>query len=322
MPFRRMPSLLSLRAFEAVARHGSFKEAANELSVTAGALSQQVKNLEEELGVELFIRMNRSIRLTEAGGMLSLGLRDAFVQMREAVERVRPRSGNKMLSVSCGPPFAAKWLVPRLHDFSNQVPDVDIQIVSTFKMSDLGPGGVDVAIRFSQSLDLSLHHQFMTSETVMPLVSPDFIERHQLRRPEDLLNVPLLHDQSLNCFSKSPSWSRWFSTVGLDPRAAVQGTRFAAHAEQALDAAASGGGVVLGRKVLAAGDIRAGRLTSPFGPEVPTSLGYYLVCAEEKKDEAHIKAFFDWALAEMQASQSTLEPFAMFERLRAGANAS
>lgn len=214
MPFRRMPSLLALRAFEAVARHGSFKEAARELSVTAGALSQQVKNLEEELGVELFIRMNRSIRLTEAGGLLSLGLRDAFIQVRESVERVRPRSGNLTLSVNCEPAFASKWLVPRLHKFNDYAPDVDVHIVSTFETSDLGPGGVDVAIRLSQSIDMSFYNQFMVTETVIPLASPEFVRKHRLKQPENVLDVALLHDNSMNFYSKVPTWSRWFSAAG------------------------------------------------------------------------------------------------------------
>lgn len=309
MPFRRMPSLLALRAFEAVARHGSFKDAARELSVTAGALSQQVKNLEEELGVELFIRMNRSIRLTEAGGMLSLGLRDAFVRVRESVERVRPRSGNQTLTVNCEPAFASKWLVPRLHKLNDFAPDVDVHIVSTFDESDLGPGGVDVAIRLSQSIDMSFYNQFMVTETVIPLASPDYVRAHKLRQPKDLLDVALLHDNSMSFYAKIPTWSRWFSAAGLDPRQAVRGTRFENHAEQALDAASAGGGIVLGRTVLADHDIQSGRLMSPFGPEISTNLGYHLICSDEKRHEQHVKAFFDWVMAEIEASEKARKPY-------------
>ncbi len=299
MPYRRMPPLNALRAFEAVARHGSFKAAAEELNVTPGALSQQVRKLEEDLEVALFVRRNREIEATEPGLRLKAGLTDAFVRMREAVEGVRPVNDQHSLVVSCGPPFAAKWLVPRLYGFINDHPEIDLRVAANFTLLEYGAGEIDVGIRLSNDESGAMYREWLEEETVLPLASPAFIEQQRLREPRDLMRVPLLTDESMEFAENPPTWERWFATAGLAPANASRGVNFGLHAEQAIDAAVAGAGVVLGRRTLAALDIDQGRLASPFGPELKSGVRYQFVCAADKLRLPRITAFRDWVLNEI-----------------------
>ena len=302
MPFRRMPPLLALRAFEAVARHGSFKRAADELNVTPGALSQQVRKLEQDLDVTLFVRHNRAIEPTEAGHRLRAGLTDAFVRMREAVEAVKPADETSTLVVACGPPFAAKWLVPRLGRLLEQHPELDIRIAAAFGRLDYGPNEIDVGVRLGLTEDEALDHDPLVEESVLPLASPAFIEKQALREPRDLLRVPLLSDESIRFFhDATPTWATWFEAVCMDPADATRGVSFGRHGEQAIDAAAAGAGVVLGRRVLASMDMAQGRLVSPFGPELGAGLTYKLAHRRQQRLPSKVALFKRWLLEELEA---------------------
>ena len=298
MPFRRMPPLLALRAFEAVARHGSFKSAAQELNVTPGALSQQVRKLEQDMDVALFVRHNRSIEPTEAGHRLRSGLTDAFVRMREAVEAVTPTDETNSLVVACDPPFSAKWLVPRLGRFVEQYPDIDIRLAAHFRLLDYAPNEIDVGIRLSHDEDATLEREWLVEETMLPLAAPSFIRKQRLSEPRDLLRVPLLSEDSINSNEGTPSWETWFKAVGLSPADANRGVNFGQHAEQAIDAAIAGAGVVLGRRVLASMDIAQGRLSSPFGPELSANIKYQIVYRKQRRLPPKIVKFKNWLIKE------------------------
>ena len=300
MPFRRLPPLLSLRAFEAAARHGSFKAAAEELNVTPGAVSQQVKKLEEDLGVTLFVRHNRVIEPTSEGLILKAGLSDAFVRIREVVESVRPSNEERALVVTCGPPFAAKWLVPRLNKFLNRHPEIDLQVAANFTKLEYGTEGTDVGIRFTKREPDDLHFEWLGEETVVPLASPSFIERQNLREPRDLMRVPLLTEESMRIHEGAPGWEDWFAAVGLTEGSTFRGVNFGRHAEQAIDAAIAGAGVVLGRRILAALDIAEGRLVAPFGPELRTGVRYQFVCRKDRQHLSRTVAFHDWVVEEIE----------------------
>ncbi|MEM9317150.1 MAG: LysR family transcriptional regulator, partial [Pseudomonadota bacterium] len=192
MPYRRLPSLLALRAFESVARNGSMKAAADELNVTPGAVSQLVKKLESEMDCELLDRSQRSVQLGPAGIRLQSSLSDAFMRLREAVEAVTPVNEKRTLMVACGPPFAAKWLVPRLGQFMEIMPEADIRVTSGFSKLDYRANEIDIGIRLSNDEDPSLERIWLGEESMMVMASPAYIEQQKIRENRDILRVPLL----------------------------------------------------------------------------------------------------------------------------------
>ncbi len=299
MPFRRLPPLNALRSFEAVARHGSFKSAAGELCVTPAALSQQVRKLEEDLGVDLFVRENRSITITAAGMRLNAGLNEGFMRIREAVESVTTASNR--LVVSCGQPFAAKWLTPRLGGFMRTYPQIGISMSSSSDPDGYSGDGVDVGICLSQSLDDSVDSEWLIEEILVPLASPAFIEEHRLREPKDILRVPIIWDDGL-AFAGGPTWECWFRKAGIDPANANRGVNFGRHNEQAIDAAVAGAGVALCRLTLASLDIDAGRLAMPFGPVLDSGVRYQLVHSARAETAALVTTFKNWLIDEMSGA--------------------
>ncbi len=303
MPFRRLPPLLALRAFEAVARLGSFKQAADELSVTPGAVSQQVKKLEADMGATLLLRRPRGVEPTETGHLLRAGLSDAFMRITEAVEAARPVAESKSLVVACGPPFAAKWLVPRLGDFSNTHPDLELRIAANFALMDYGPNEIDVGIRLSNTETPGLTREWLLEETVMPMASPGFIEKQAIGEPRDLLRVPLLADESMAFEEGSPTWETWFEAAGLPRERATPALMFGAHDEQAIEAAVAGAGVVLGRRVLASSDLDRGRLVAPFGPELSTGIRYQFDCLDHKCRMPKVETFRTWLVNRMMSDR-------------------
>ncbi len=302
MPYRRLPSLLALRAFEAVSRNGSMKQAAEELSVTPGAVSQLVKKLEDQLDCELLIRINRGFELTEAGIHLKTGLSDSFNRMREAVDSIMPISQTNTLIVACAPSFAAKWLVPRLWQFLEMHPDIDIRISSSFSKLDYSSKQIDIGVRLTRDTDSTMERLVLGEESLMVLASPEFIERQKIREPKDILRVPILSEDVSATPIDPPTWADWFKQVGLPPKSANRGVNFGEYAEQALDAAIAGAGVVLGHKVLASKDIEQGRLVCPFGPELSSGFNYQIVCRPEIKHSDSAIAFRQWLQKELSAS--------------------
>lgn len=293
----RTPPLAALRAFEAVARHGSLKAAAGELAVTPSAVSHQIKALEADLGITLLVRLNRAVQLTEAGRLLSLGLSDGFTRLREAVDRVRPNRGAETLTVSCGPPFAAKWLAPRLGDFLSRFPHVDLRIAANLSRSDLDSGEADVAIRLSREVEQLLYAVDLWPERVTIMASPDAFRRYGVTVRADLVTAPLIHDDSLLFDPDAPTWPAVFRSLGLPPDTAHRGPRFGAYADQALDAAAAGAGFVLGRLVLAERDLSTGRLARLEDQDMPTGVRYRAVCRAGRQKEPTIANFLFWISA-------------------------
>ncbi|MEO1773404.1 MAG: transcriptional regulator GcvA [Pseudomonadota bacterium] len=303
----RLPPLAALRAFEAAARLSSFKAAAEELSVTPAAVSQQVRALEADLELTLFQRGARSVALTAEGERLHRGVSEAFRQLYDAVDEVRPTTAHT-LRISCSPSVATKWLVPRLHDFTARFPEARIRVTTTFDLEPFGNAGPDVAIRFGTEPSSDLYVEKLCSEALIPLASPALVQRLGLQRPEDLRRAPLIHDDSLMMrFSGAPGWREWFRAVGLDPREAERGTHYTEFADQAIDAAAAGAGVVLARRFLALADIEAGRLVSPFGPILPLELDYFVVCAPGTERQPLIAAFLEWAGSEGAAADPSTQ---------------
>lgn len=303
MPLRRLPALGSLRAFEAAARHLSFKEAAAELAVTPAAVSQQIRALEEDLEIKLFNRTARAVSLTDAGRRLQPTLTESFLKIRNAVDEVRP--GKELpLRVESSSPILTKWLLPRIHRFSQRYPEIDVSIASVSPLSDLATESSDIYIRFTQRPSADYYSHKLCDEYCLPLASPELIARLGIQQPKDLLRAPLLHDMSHELFKTDCHWPAWFARVGLSSSDADRGTRFDRYgADHAIDAAVSGAGVVLGRRFLARRDMLDGRLVSPFGPILEFGVSYYVMCKLGLERRPDIAAFINWITTESEVGR-------------------
>ncbi|MBI2313673.1 MAG: transcriptional regulator GcvA [Betaproteobacteria bacterium] len=311
MPYH-LPPLNSLRAFEAAARHLSFKKAAQELHVTPAAISHQVKGLEESLGVKLFHRLPRGLRLTDEAQSALPKLREGFDCLAAAIERTRRHGMAGILTVSTPPSFATRWLVPRLQLFAARYPDVDLRISTTMNTIDdrrddapagIGLAGVrdgdaDVTIRFGSGRYPGCRVDKVFAVSYIPVCSPRLSAGEPpLRQPEDLRNHTLLHDDTLPDLAERPSWDQWLKAAGVPDVDVSRGPHFNSSV-LALEAAVDGLGVALGMRPLVAPDIAAGRLVAPFDISVPSGFAYYLVCAEAVADRPRVAAFRDWLLEE------------------------
>lgn len=294
MPLRRLPALGTLRAFEAAARLSSFKEAARELSVTPGAISQHIRALEEDLGIKLFNRAVRSVTLTNEGRQLQPVLTLSFMKIRDAIDKIRPHELSSLTLEASGPTIN-KWLLPIIPKFTQSFPDVSISIQSNNAISELGDTGPDVALRFTKDPGPGLYSQKIFDEYVLPLASPDLIKSLDVKEPSDLVRCPLLHDSSCEVFQSPVDWPTWFAHAGLNPTDARHGMRFDPHAaDQAIEAAINGAGVVLGRHALAYHDLMNERLVCPFGPILKMHVSYYVVCRQGDENKPEIADLIHW----------------------------
>src|SRR5581483_4119534 len=257
--YQMMPPLNALRAFEAAARHLSLTKAAAELHVTAGALSHQIRGLEELLQVKLFERGVRSIALTAAGKQLYPGLQSGFLHIREAVEGLARGVDERVLVVSTPPGLTAKWLAPRLYRFANAHPQIDARISSSLNNANFVTDRVDVAVRNMASEpqpDAALAMQKLVDVSYVPVCSPRLLEEYALLdNPAALTHAPLIHDDTLINRIPVPGWADWFAAAGIADVDVSRGLRFNS-ADHALDAAGEGAGVLLAHDFLAYDELR------------------------------------------------------------------
>jgi LysR family glycine cleavage system transcriptional activator len=299
-----MPPLNALRAFEAAARHLSLTRAAQELHVTAGALSHQIRGLEDLLGQKLFERRVRSIALTPAGKLLYPGLQTGFARIQEAVAGLGVASGRRVLVLSTPPGFTAKWLAPRLYRFTDANPDIDIRVSSSFGFANFAADGVDAAIRnlpSGRTIDPVLAIDKLADLTFMPVCSPRFLERHgPVTRAEALARVPLIHDETFASRPEVPAWADWFKLAGVDDVDVGRGLRFNS-TDHALDAAGEGAGVLLAHDLPAYDDLRTGRLVIPVRLALRTVRGYFFVHPKNRGERPDVRAFHAWLKQELAA---------------------
>jgi len=301
---RRLPPLNALRAFEVTGRHGSFTRAAEELSVTPAAVSQQVRLLEAILGHPLFERLPKQLQLTPAGAALLPGLQDGFRRIGEAVNGAFAGAEEHRLQVSVAPSFASKWLLPRLGTFQAAHPDIELAIDASMHLVDLARGEADVAIRYGAGDYPDLVAERLLNEEVVTVCSPALLEGpNALRTPADLANHLLLHDASPDRDESCPTWEMWLSAAGVGGVDGRRGLRFN-QASLVLEAAILGRGVALAKAAIARGDLEAGRLVRPFGISVPVGFAYYLVFARDRAGEAKIGRFRSWLLQEIERGQA------------------
>ena len=269
-----MPPLNALRAFEASARHLSFKQAANELNVTPGAVSQHVKSLEDLMGVKLFRRLNNSLALTQAGQSYLPALRNAFGIISESTQRISVKRSTEVISIGVQAAFAVKWLFPRLPDFLKRNPHVDVRLSSAIELEEIEQGTVDAVVRYGMGEFPGFRNILIRAERFDPVCSPGLLSSGPpLSKPEDLRHHMLLHDEFRE------NWRIWSSASGIGDLDCTRGLSFADE-HLALKAAIEGFGVALSHDLLIEEDIRAGRLVRPLGGGPERESGYYLVCSD------------------------------------------
>jgi LysR family glycine cleavage system transcriptional activator len=293
--------LNALRAFEAIARHLSFARAAGELHVTPAALSHQIRTLEEQLGLELFYRRTRAIELTDAGRLIYPGLHSGFDSVRNAMAQLERAHDANVLVISATPGLVAKWLMPRLWRFLQAHPGIDARVSATLKVADFASDGIDVAIRMSKGIHPELHVEKLFVDSMLPVCAPRLVDEG-LRSPADLARFPLIHYDFATSQHAPPVWADWVAAARLDGIDAARGLRVNV-ADHALDAAVAGAGVSLSHKLIASDDVHAGRLVTPFGPELPLPVGYYFVCPKGHEARPKVRAFHDWLFAEMEETR-------------------
>src|SRR5262245_3375657 len=300
----KMPPLNALRAFEAAARHLSLTKAAQELNVSSGAVSHQIRALEALLGIELFERRVRAIALTPAAKLLYPGVQNGFLQIHEAVAGLRHVANERVLVVSTPPGLTAKWLAGRLYRFASGHPEIDVRISSSLANANFTTDGVDVAVRnlaARTSSDPALLIERLVELPLVPVCSPRLYQQHgSPRTAEALARMPLIHDDSLLSRAKLPTWSDWFDAAGLPSTDISRGLHFNS-ADHALDAASEGAGVLLAHDLLAYDDLRNGRLIIPVALPIASARAYYVVCPKRRSMVPQVRAFRDWIKQEAAA---------------------
>jgi LysR family transcriptional regulator, glycine cleavage system transcriptional activator len=296
---RRLPALNALKSFEAAARHESFTRAAEELCVTQGAVSHQVKALEEELGVKLFNRERQGLVITEAGREYLVVVRDALDRIALGTERLVQRQRSGALTLSTSPDFAAKWLVHRLGRFAEVHPDIDLRVSATMHHVDFAREDVDLAVRHGDGSWAGLHVERLCSEQLFPVCSPKLVE-DGLGEPCDVLKFSLLH------LDGRQNWARWLDAAGVSCPDLSHGP-IMNRASMLIDAAIDGQGIALARSALAAWDLINGRLVKPFATALPLVKSYWIVCPKATATLPKIARAREWLLAEAADDLRRLE---------------
>ena len=281
---KRLPPLKALQAFESAGRQLSFTAAASELSVTPGAISQQIRLLEEFLELKLFRRLNRAIALTDDGKLFLPMISSGFEQFYEA------------LTISSAPSFISKWLIPRLASFKALHPEIDVRIDTSDRLVDFTREDIDVGIRFGDGEYPELFSVFLFSFDLIPVCSPELLlDGKQLKQVSDLKNFTLLHSNYDELDPGWPDWAMWLKVVEADDVDSSHGIYFN-QSDQLFQAALDGQGVALLANVMAEPEIAAGRLVQPFSARLPVHMHYHLVTSPQKSGIDKVSAFREWIL--------------------------
>lgn len=295
----KLPPLGAVRVFEVAARTGSFKVAAEELNITASAVSHAVQNLEDWLGVELFRRSRGKLELTEPGSAYAAAAAESIRTLSDATARLPGRRSRGRLVIDSAPGFAARWLMPRLDRFVEKHPDIAIEIHSSLDHVDLPMEGLDAAIRMATPSQAMAHWTELFAETLVPVCSPALKRKFEgLSKAELVAAAPLVHLSSV-----SADWQEWLRLSDIEPPPRwLPGLRVDTM-HLALEAARRGLGVALGRAPLFESEIQSQQLVRLFDDDVASGLRYWLVTLEPDFQSQDVKAFRKWILEEIQAAQ-------------------
>jgi LysR family transcriptional regulator, glycine cleavage system transcriptional activator len=291
----RLPALDLLVGFEAAARHLSFTKAGEELFLTQSAVSRQIKELEDQLGVELFHRRHRALLLTEAGKQFYASAAQVLTTMRAATDRLRTQAGKKSLSVTTTHSFAALWLIPRLAGFTRTHPAVDVRITADTRVQDLDRDGLDIAIRHGPAALAGTNAVRLMGERVFPVCSPKLLadKSRPLREPKDLRHHTLLQYDDPEGRHPWLHWKTWLEVERIaDLRPA--GTLTFSGYEHIIPAALAGHGVALGRSPLVKDLVASGDLVTPFTSSADPARAYYAIVARNAAARAEVTEFVAW----------------------------
>jgi LysR family glycine cleavage system transcriptional activator len=289
---RKLPPLATLRAFEAAARHLSFKRAADELAVTPTAISHQIRLLEETLGQKLFERRTRRVIMTSAAQTLYTPLRDSFDAIAQAVERVSAIKAASTVTLTATMAFTSKWLVPRASSFRERFPGVNLRLLASDDVIDLITGGADIAVRYGAGTYPGCRSQLLFQETFAPVCSPHL----NVRTPADLEHHALIHSEWRQVDEIAPTWPRWYAKAGLPYQRPGSDIVFTDETH-AIQAAVAGQGIALAGVTLVADELATGTLTVPLGPTL-TGRGFYLVIPDSHLEDARVGAAREWLTGE------------------------
>lgn len=306
-----MPPLAALRGFEAAARYMSFRDAADELRLTQGAVSHQIKTLEDSLGLRLFVRGTRKIKLTDAGEKLFPVVRDALQMIEETTSALKEEPQQKTLVISALPTLASTWVMPRLHAFTEKNPDIEVRIVSSIEPVDFANESIDVAIRvgrlpgrrYSEQLpriDLKMVVDWdhvradeLFPDILVPICSPSLIRRRRIREARDVLRYPLIHTST-----RRFAWPDWLRAQGVSNIPKTVEKHEFSHFFISLEAAARGQGIAIIPRVILSHYKDVNRLVCPFASSVPSAGSYYVLTRETESRNREIHALRDWVLIE------------------------
>ncbi|GIZ50731.1 transcriptional regulator GcvA [Noviherbaspirillum aridicola] len=290
--FRRLPNLAALRAFEAAARHGNFTRAAEEIHVTHGAISHQVRALEEELGVTLFARHGKRITVTPEGERFAETLRRALGDIAGAADALRADSRHNKLTITALPSFAARWLSPRIGRFIEQHPDLEVMLQSSSGLTDFVRESVDLGIRFGLGNYPGMHSEKIMDDHYYPVASPRYNGGRLPATPRELAASTLLR-------CEMEPWTPWFRAAGLSAIEPTGGLVFQ-DSSMLVRAAAEGHGIALARHAIAMTELASGELVRLFDISIPCPDSYFFVCPPQSLDKPQVQAFRSWLLKELE----------------------
>lgn len=288
---RQLPPLNALRAFEAAARHLSFVLAAEELHVTPAAISQQVKLLEDHLGVPLFLR-GKKLALSDAANAVLPLVSESFDQIERAMLKTRPNLLNDTLTISAPPAFSARWLIPRLEDFQLRHPGIELRLSATKRAVNFQVEDVDLAIRFGAGNYPGLIVERLMPEAIIPVAAPALAAT--ILTPDHLARSNLIEDDWHIKNGMFPDWPTWLATLGIS--ATDLRIRHFGDASLGIQAAISGLGATLAWSSLVVDDLKAGRLVHLLDQTIPSTLGYDLVVPKNRAALGKVNAFRTWLM--------------------------
>jgi LysR family glycine cleavage system transcriptional activator len=313
---RSIPSLSALQAFESAGRLSSFSSAAIELCVTQGAVSRQIRLLEDDLLVKLFVRMTRRVELTDAGRAYLREIQFALDHIERATIKLQGQQQHTVLTIGVLPSVASFWLMPRLASFSKAHPNIETRIVTSIRAADLQSGGTDVAIRVGAlpgthhdrnqpRIELEMltdwhgvRADFLFPDILVPVCSPLLTDKlDAIKAPSDLLKFPLIHTST-----RAHAWSDWLKAEGQDPTHAVKAIDYG-HFFMAIEAARAGEGIAIVPKILLSSQSLAGLVIPPM-PRIQSAGEYYLLVLEDRSDDPSIATFRQWILDEARPYQT------------------
>jgi LysR family glycine cleavage system transcriptional activator len=297
---KRLPNLAALRAFEAAARYENFSRAAEEVHLTHGAISHQIRGLEEDLGLQLFTRNGKRIAITAEGTRFAAVIRRSLGEIASAAEELKSSARVRRLLISAVPSLAARWLSARMGKFIDRHPDIEVTLQTTSELVDLTRSQVDVCVRFGTGVYPDVKSEWLIGDFLYPVVSPRFRGGKLPRTPSELSRDMLLRSDG------DEAWSSWFAAAGVELPEPAGGLVFD-DSSMLLRSAAAGHGIAMARHLIAMPEIADGDLVRLFDVAVPTKYAYYIIYTEQAILKPQVRAFRDWLVAEAEEFRKQAE---------------